>query len=347
MARTLRELANATGAILHGEGTCTVDQVMDLRRATPRSITFLSDSRYLEYLTKTQASAVILREENLTICPTNALVSSDPYLAYARVAALLHPPRAYPPAIDPTASVAPRARVSAGAYVGPQAVIEEEAIIGDGAVIGPGCVVERGAVIGLQTRLLANVSVGHHCVLGERVLVHPGAVIGADGFGFANDHGTWVKIPQIGKVRIGDDVEIGANTTIDRGSLDDTVIEDNVKIDNLVQVAHNVRIGAHTAIAGCVGIAGSAKIGKRCTLAGGVGVVGHLVIADDVHITGMSMVTKSLPQAGVYSAGTPLQSNREWHRNFVRLKQLDAMARRLRKLEQQMAELKALSSDGP
>jgi len=193
-------------------------------------------------------------------------------------------------------------------------------------------------VIGEGGRLVANVTLCHGSQIGKRVLIHPGVVVGADGFGFANDQGRWVKIPQLGRVVIGDDVDIGANTTIDRGAIEDTVIEDGVKLDNLVQVAHNVHIGAHSAIAGCAGIAGSAHIGKHCALGGGVGVVGHLQIADNVVVTGMSMVSHTITEAGVYSSGTPLQENAKWHRNYVRLKQLDDMARRLKRLEKQLDE---------
>lgn len=338
MPLTLGELAQGTDSELHGDPECRIAAVADIKKATPGTISFLSDRRFAAFLRNTSASAVILRREDLAACPVHALVSSNPYLAYARAAALLHPPEYYPPGAHPTASLSDEARVSASAHVGAHAVIQAGVLIQDGVVIGPGCIVEKDAEIGAGSHLVANVTVCHGTRLGRRTLIHPGAVIGSDGFGLANDGGIWLKIPQLGRVRIGDDVEIGANTTIDRGALEDTVVEDGVKIDNLVQVAHNVRIGAHTAIAGCVGIAGSARIGRHCTLAGGVGVVGHLEITDHVHITGMSMVTKSITEPGVYSAGTPLQPNRAWHKNFVRLKQLDEIARRLSALEKRLSD---------
>ncbi|MDQ2695806.1 MAG: UDP-3-O-(3-hydroxymyristoyl)glucosamine N-acyltransferase, partial [Pseudomonadota bacterium] len=214
-------------------------------------------------------------------------------------------------------------------------------VLGPGVFVGPVCVVGEGAVLGEATRLMANVTVCHGVRLGRRVLVHPGAVIGSDGFGLANDAGRWIKIPQLGGVVIGDDVEIGANTTIDRGALDDTVIEEGVKLDNQIQVAHNVHIGAHTAVAGCVGIAGSARIGRHCTQAGGVGVAGHLEIADHVHVTGMSMVTESITAPGVYSSGLGVEPGRVWKKIRVHLRHLDDLARRVAALE------KKVRSDAP
>ena len=257
------------------------------------------------------------------------------------MAALLFPHAPAPVGVHPTAVVDPQAVVDGSASIGPHAVVEAGARIGARCEVGAGCFVGREAVIGADTRLLPNVTIYHECVLGERVLIQAGAVIGGDGFGFANDGGRWVKIPQLGRVVIGDDVEVGANSTIDRGAIDDTVVEEGVKIDNLVMVAHNVHIGAHSAAAGCVGIAGSARIGRHCTLAGGVGIVGHLEIADGVHVTGMSMVTHAIHESGVYSSGTPLMENREWRKSSVRFKQLDDMARRLRELEKQLEALKS------
>ncbi len=336
MALSLGELAERTGAELHGDGNCSIDGVANLKSAIPGTISFLANPHFRAHLSTTAASAVILRRDDLAACPVDALVSDNPYLTYARAAALLHPPRADSPGIHPSASIAETARVSNDAHIGAQSVVEEGVVIEADVVIGPGCLIEQDVVIKRGSRLIGNVTICHGTEIGHRVLIHPGAVIGSDGFGFANDHGVWIKIPQLGRVRLGDDVEIGANTTIDRGALEDTVLEDGVKVDNLVQVGHNVEIGAHSAIAGCVGISGSAKIGKHCTLAGGVGVVGHLSIADHVQVTGMSMVTKSIREPGVYSAGMPLQPNRSWHKNAVRFKQVDAMARRLRAVEKRL-----------
>jgi len=215
-------------------------------------------------------------------------------------------------------------------------VIGDSVRIGRNAIIGAGCVIGAGSIIDDDSRLVANVSICDHVRIGKRVLIHPGAVIGSDGFGLVNDSGEWLKVPQLGTVSIGNDVALGANTTIYLGSLDDTVIEDGVKLDNQIQFAHNVHIGAHTAIAGCVGIAGSTRIGRYCAIGGGVGITGHLEIADNVHVTAMSLVTQSITEAGVYSSGTPLQTNSKWRRNFVRFGQLDEMARRLQKIEKKL-----------
>jgi UDP-3-O-[3-hydroxymyristoyl] glucosamine N-acyltransferase len=272
-------------------------------------------------------------------CPTNALIVADPYVSYAKIALLLNPAPSFDSQIDPTAVIAASASIADAVYIGAHCVIGENVIIDSGSVIGPGCVIEQACCIGRNSRLVANVTLCTGVSIGERCLIHPGVVIGSDGFGVANDHGRWIKVPQLGKVRIGNDVEIGANTTIDRGALDDTVIEDGVKLDNLIQVAHNVKIGAHTVIAGCVGIAGSAEIGKHCAIGGGVGVLGHLQIADGVQVTAMSMVTKSIKAPGVYSSGVPLQTNRDWHKNAVRFKQLDELAARVKELEQIISEL--------
>ncbi len=257
-------------------------------------------------------------------------------MTYAEAATILCPQFREPGGIHPSAVVEAGAQVDPTAWIGPNAVIGTDARISANVSIGPGCVVGRGSVIGAGSELVANVTVLHECVIGERALFHPGVVVGADGFGIANDKGRWVKVPQLGRVVIGNDVELGANTTVDRGAIEDTVIEDGVKIDNQVQIAHNVRIGAHTAIAGCAGIAGSAKIGRHCAIAGGVGIAGHLEIADGVQITAMALVTKSISQPGVYSSGTPLQPNDEWHKNFARFRKLDEMARRLRALEKKI-----------
>ncbi|MDH5602237.1 MAG: UDP-3-O-(3-hydroxymyristoyl)glucosamine N-acyltransferase, partial [Gammaproteobacteria bacterium] len=221
--------------------------------------------------------------------------------------------------------------------IAPGVVIESGVSIGDKVRIGAGCVIQKNVKIGADTVLTANITVAYACEIGERNLIHPGVVIGADGFGQAMDNGQWIKVPQLGSVIIGDDVEIGANTTIDRGAIENTIIEDNVKLDNQIQVAHNVRIGAHTAIAGCTAIAGSTKIGKHCRIAGMVGIVGHLEITDNVTVTAKSLVSGSIKKAGVYSAGTPLELNQQWRKNTIRFKHLDDMAKRLNKLEKQLS----------
>lgn len=337
---SLVELAERLGARVVGEGDCRVSRVATLTSAGKGDIAFITHKRYRNQLAETRAAAVLLTEADLEFARDgiHSLVVEDPYLAYARVAGWLNPEPDEGSGVHPSAVVDPAADIHASAGVGPQCVIEAGAVIGADCSLGPGCVVGRDVMIGKGGRLVANVTVCHGSRIGERVLIHPGVVIGADGFGLANDQGRWVKIPQLGRVVIGDDVDIGANTTIDRGAIEDTVIEDGVKIDNLVQVAHNVHIGAHSAIAGCAGIAGSARIGKHCALGGGVGIVGHLQIADNVIVTGMSMVSHTITEPGVYSSGTPLQENAKWHRNYVRFKQLDDMARRLKRLEKQLDE---------
>jgi len=333
MVATLNELARITGGNVHGDGDSELEGVETLQDATLGKISFYANSRYRRYLSTTNATAVILRQDDLAACPTNALVSDNPYLAYVRVAAYLHPSPTFEPGVAPTAAVDASADVDLSAFVGPNATVEAGAIVGSGVYIGPNSVVAAGVVIGAQSRLIANVTLCHGTRVGERCVLHPGVVIGSDGFGLANDKGAWIKVPQLGNVILGNDVDVGANTTIDRGAIRDTVIADGVKLDNLIQVAHNVEIGADTAIAACTGISGSTKIGSRCTLAGAVGVVGHVEIADNVHVSGMSMVSRNLREPGVYTGSIPAMPHDQWKKNFARLKQLDDMMRRLRTLE--------------
>lgn len=336
MKYTLDELANHVGATVKGDATHVITGVGTLSNATPQQITFLSNPSYKKFLATTQAGAVIVSAADAELCTVNALIANNPYVAYARIAALLSTQPKYSPGIDVRAIVDPSASIATSASIAPGAIIEANVTIAENVRIGPGCVVQQNAVIGAGSVLTANVTIAYDCILGSNTLVHPGAVIGADGFGQAYDQGAWIKVPQLGRVVIGDDVEIGANTTIDRGAVEDTLIGDNVKLDNQIQIAHNVQIGAHTAIAGCSAIAGSTKIGKHCRIAGMVGIVGHLDIADNVTVTAMSLVTHSIKAAGVYSSGTPLETNQQWHRNSLRFKQLDDMAKRLRALEKNM-----------
>jgi len=333
MTLTLEELAERLGAKLNGDGRIEVHRVATVHGADAGAITFLANRRYRSFLRTTRASAVILGEEFVGQCPVAALVMENPYLGYARVARWLTPDEPCPAGAHPSAVVDPGAQVAESAWVGANAVVQQGAWLGERVQMGPGSVAGPGVRVGNDTRIGANVSLAPGVLIGERGLIHPGVVIGADGFGIANDHGVWVKVPQLGAVRIGHDVEIGANTTIDRGALEDTIIEDGVKLDNLIQVGHNVRIGAHTAIAACVAIGGSARIGARCTIAGAASIGGHLEIADDVHLTAPSAVPNSIKTPGVYSSGMPVQENRKWRRNVVRMGQLDDMARRIRALE--------------
>lgn len=315
---SLGDLARFIGAALHGDPDCPVSKVATLDAAQKGDVAFLYDRRYRQFLQITGASAVILHRTDLDSCPVAALVTDDPHLAYARAATFLNPPSSLEPGIHPTACIMGDASIDRGAYVGPHAVIETAAKLGSGTFIGPNCVIGPKVAIGDYTKLVANVTVLHGTTVGRRCMIHPGVVIGADGFGLARDHGAWVKIPQLGGVHIGDDVEIGANTTIDRGALKDTVIEDGVKLDNQIQVGHNVRIGAHTAVAGCVGISGSTRIGKRCLIGGGAGIAGHLEIADDVTIKAAASVTKSILRKGIYSSVWPAREDREWRKRVAR-----------------------------
>jgi len=340
---TLKQLAEKLGISFHGEASAVIEGVSTLADARPDTVTFITHPRYRKYLANTRAAAVILMPDELEHCPVSALLSDNPYLTYARVSALFSPDYTQTTAIAPSAVVHENATVGDGVCIGENAVISDGVILGEGAHIGSGCVIGHNCRIGTGAVLKANVTVYHDCVIGKRTLIHSGAVIGADGFGFANDKGRWVKIHQLGRVVVGDDVEIGANTTIDRGAIEDTVIGDNVIIDNLVQVAHNVHIGDHSAVAGCVGIAGSADIGKHCAFGGGAGILGHLSIADGVTVTAMSLVTNSIKEPGVYSAGTPLEPKSQWQKNYVRFKQLDDMARRIKVLEK---ELQKLTTEG-
>lgn len=335
---TVNDLAQRFGLTVRGNGERVIDGVGTLSDAGPSQLSFLSNSRYASRLADTRAGVVIVHAESADACPTVALVASDPYVAYARIAALFERLPVARPGIHPSAVVAPGARVSPGASIGALCVIDEGAVIEDGAVLGPHCIIGEGCTVGAYSRLVARVTLVIRVTLGKRVLVHPGAVIGSDGFGLAfdrenADHGAWVKLPQLGGVRIGDDCEIGANTTIDRGALDDTVLEEDVRLDNQIQIAHNVHVGAHTAMAGCAAVAGSAKIGRYCMIGGNAGVLGHLEVADRVTITAKSLVTHSLREAGEYSSGTPLQDNLTWRKNAARFKQLDKLARRLSALE--------------
>jgi UDP-3-O-[3-hydroxymyristoyl] glucosamine N-acyltransferase len=326
---TAASIAERFGLQLRGDGNRVITGVGTLASATDRQLSFLANPRYRGQLATTQAAAVVLREDDATHCPTTALVAPDPYVAFARIAALFAAKPAHTAGIHPTSVVAEDATVAATASIGPHASIGARSRIGAGAVIGPGCVIGEDCEVGEDCELLARVTLVERVRLGQRVLVHPGAVIGADGFGIAMDHGQWIKVPQLGGVLIGDDCEIGANTTIDRGALGDTVLEEDVRLDNQIQVGHNVRIGAHTAMAGCSAVAGSASIGRHCLIGGGAGILGHLEVCDRVVITAMTLVTHSIREPGEYSSGTPLMDNRSWRKSAARFKQLDTLARRL------------------
>lgn len=336
MAITLNRLAIDLGLELHGQGDIPVARVAPLDRAEPDCLSFLADRRYRTALASTQAAAVILSEADAPSCPVTALISDNPYLAFARAAQRLHPAPPITPGVDKTAVIAPSAHIDPTAWIGPLTLVDEGVVIGARAAIGPACILAAGCVIGDDSRLIARVTLCEGTQIGRRALLHPGCVIGREGFGFARDGKRWIRIPQIGRVRLGDDVEIGANTTIDRGAIEDTLIADGVKIDNLVHIGHNVEIGENTAMAACSGISGSTHIGCNCTIAGAVGMAGHLEISDDVHFTGMAMVTRSFPRPGVYSSGIPAMPSVEWRRAVARFRQLDELARRIKRVEEQL-----------
>lgn len=337
---TIGELAQLVDAELVGDANCKIQKVATLANAREGDLSFLSNARYKNLMATTKASAVIVANEDRDLLNGNGLVARDPYLAYAKVATVLYPADHPETGTHKSSVVDPTSKIDKSASIGPNCVIGKNVIIAAGCFIGPGCVIEDNVEVAQDSRLIANVTLCHRVIIGERAIIHPGVVIGSDGFGLANDAGKWVKIPQVGTVRIGNDVEIGANTTIDRGAIDDTVLEDGVKLDNLIQIAHNVKIGAHTAMAACAAVAGSVTIGANCQIGGKVGIVGHLDIADNVHVTAMSLVTNSIKDAGVYSSGTPLQTNKDWQRNAVRNKQLDQLFRRVSELEKQINQQK-------
>lgn len=331
---TLAELAAILGAELRGDPTCNITGIASLHNVKAGQIAFLDNIRYRKYLANTQASAVILSSANLVECHTNALILDNPYLGYAKVATLFDQAPVSKPGIHPTAVIGENCEIHPSVCIGPLCVIGANVKIGENVVISPGCIISDQCSIGADSRLWSRVTVYHNVQIGQRVIIHSGVVIGSDGFGFAQDKGIWNKVPQLGTVIIGNDVEIGANTTIDRGALDNTVLHDGVKIDNLVQIGHNVSIGAHTAIAGCTGIAGSTTIGKHCAIGGATSLGGHISIADQVIITGASAVSNSITEPGMYSSGiVQVQPALTWKKTLIRLNQLDEMAHRLRELE--------------
>jgi UDP-3-O-[3-hydroxymyristoyl] glucosamine N-acyltransferase len=336
---SLQALAFGLGAEFQGQPETWIDHLAPLEEAGPGALSFLANQRYHKHLALTKASVVIVRPEWQADVPCAAMLSANPYLLYARAAQFLYPEPGVAPGVHPSAVVAAEVQLPDSVTLGPMVVIESGAVLGEAVSIGPGTVIGRHCRIGRESRIGANVTLGEGVILGERVRVQPGAVIGADGFGFANDQGRWVKVPQLGRVVIGNDVEIGANTCIDRGSLRDTCIADGVKIDNLVQVAHNVELGEDTAIAALSGIAGSSRIGRGCTLAGASGVVGHLVLADQTHVTAKTLVTHSLHQAGLYSGNLPATDNLDWRKTIAQLRRLDALAKRVKRLEQAQKNL--------
>ncbi|WP_345301958.1 UDP-3-O-(3-hydroxymyristoyl)glucosamine N-acyltransferase [Lysobacter hankyongensis] len=329
MSHTAAALAERFGLSVRGDGERRVDGVATLARAGDAQLAFLANPRYRSQLADSGAAVVVMREEDAEGYAGTALIARDPYVAFAKIAALFDHRPAATAGIHPSVAIDPSAEISPDASIGPFVSIGPRSRVDAGASIGPGCVIGEDCIVGEGCELVARVTLVRRVRLGRRVLIHPGAVLGADGFGLAMEHGHWLKVPQLGGVAIGDDCEIGANTTIDRGALDDTVLEEDVRLDNQIQIGHNVRIGAHSAMAGCSAVAGSATIGRYCLIGGGAGVLGHLQVCDRVVITAMSLVTSSIREPGEYSSGTPLMDNRSWRRSAARFKQLDALAKQV------------------
>lgn len=336
---TLHDIAQLVGATLQGSPDYQITGLATLKSAQAGQLSFLANVLYRTALASTQAGAVLLRAEDASAYQGQALIVANPYAAYAQLTHYFDRTPKGSVGIHPQASVSALAHIDASASIAACAVISAEAVIGAGTIIEAGAIIGERVQIGQQCRIRANAVIHHDCIVGNRVTVHSGAIIGDDGFGFAPHQGRWHKIAQIGRVVLSDDCDIGANTTIDRGALDDTIIGVGAIIDNQVQIAHNVEIGAHTAIAACCGISGSSKIGAHCVLAGGVGLVGHIDICDHVHITGMTMITKSITKAGSYSSGTAFDSTENWKKMAVRLKKLDETTKRLRELERIVQQL--------
>lgn len=343
MVITLHDICAALGGVLHGNGAVPVAKLASLEAAGPQALSFVAQARYANQIATTQAGALVVPPAlvPLALARGACIETPDPYLYFARLTQWWRAQRdateaqtvASQPQVHPTACVDASARLGVGVVVGPYAVLEAGVYVGDGARIGAHAVLERHARVGAHSRLAPRVTLGRDCVVGEQCIVHSGVVIGADGFGFAPHQGEWVKIEQLGAVRIGDGVEIGANTCIDRGALEDTVIEHGVKLDNLIQIGHNVHVGAHTAMAGCVGVAGSARIGAGCTIGGGAVVLGHLTLADGVHISAASVVMRSIRQPGQYSGVFPIDDNANWEKNAATLRQLHTLRQRIKTLE--------------
>ncbi len=330
---TLEELANLIDAKLVGDASCIISSIGTLAHATTGQVSFLSNPAYTDQLATCKASAIIVDEKNSLNCKSSKLISSDPYLSFAKATRLFDNRPAPEPGVHPSAVVHETAELAPGVAVGANAVIGAHVKIGANSSIGPGCLIESNCQIGEGCRIYGNVTLYHSVKLGSNVIINSGSVIGADGFGFASDGRQSHKIHQLGSVQIGDNVDIGAGTTIDRGAIEDTIIEMGVKIDNQVQIGHNCHVGEHTIICGCVAIAGSVTIGKHCIMGGASGAVGHITIADKVQVSAMSLVSKSISEPGMYSSGTGHMKTSVWKRNIVRFQQLDSIARRLKDLE--------------
>lgn len=338
MKISLADLAQKFNLQHSGEAEYEITGVSTLEKAQAQDLTFLANNKYTSLLKSTAAGIVILSKNASHTFRGNKLIAQDPYLSYAKISALFQKQKNPCKGIHTTAIIADTAQISDNVEIGPFCVIGEDVTIGKGSTLAPHVVIGDDCQLGNDCTVKANVTIEYGCKLGDRVIVHSGVVIGADGFGLARDKQGWIKVPQLGAVRIGNDCEIGANTTIDRGTLEDTVLEKDVRLDNQIQIAHNVHIGAHTVMAGCSATAGSAKIGSNCLIGGGVGVLGHLSVCDNVTLQSMTLVTHSIKKPGSYSSVSPMQETKDWRRSAVRIRQLDKIAKRITQLEKQNNE---------
>lgn len=336
---TLAELAEQFGGSVKGNANYEISGLASLQSATEHDLSFLANAQYRKFLPETKAGAILLKPSEVEHYAGNAIVSDDPYLIYAKISYLFDNKPISDVGIHPTACVAESAQIDTTACIGAYAVVADNVFIGAGVTVGPHCFIGARCIIGEGGWLAPRVTLYHDVKIGKRVVIQSGAVLGGDGFGFAVEKGNWFRIAQIGGVTLGDDVEVGANTTIDRGALADTVLGNDVKLDNQIMIGHNVQIGDHTAMAACVGISGSTKIGRRCIIGGSVGMAGHLTICDNVILTGMTMVTRSISEPGTYSSGTSMQTSSEWRKSVARFRHLDEMAHRVQQLEKKLTEL--------
>lgn len=338
---SLDEIVNVLGGVVIGDGSTLIRRVASLVNAKAGDISFVSDSKYQKAVVSSKASAFILKQAHADLTAAPRIIVDNPYAYFAKVSAYLNPVSVEPVGVASTAIVAASAKVPASCSIGNFVVIGENVILGEHVVIKSGCVIENDVSIADNTCLEPNVTVKHHCEIGKSCHVFSGAIIGSDGFGYAEEKGRWIKIPQVGRAILQDHVDVGANTTIDRGALDDTLIEEGVKLDNLIQIGHNCVIGAHTVIAGCVGIAGSAHIGKHCKIGGAAMILGHLEIADNVTISPGSMITRSLTTSDTYTALMPFQTHRAWLNTAAKIRHLDDFADKIKSLEKEIALLKS------
>ncbi len=338
---TLAVIAKTLGGTVIGDAEVRVSKVASLSHAVCGDIGFLNEVRYQRQLATCRASAIVLRPVDVHLTDLPRLVVPEPYAYYAKLAAMLSPLTIKTPSIAASAVIHASAIIPSTCSVGALAVIGADVVLDEYVTIGSGCIIENGASIGAHSQLKSNVTIGQNCSMGQHCHIYAGAVLGSDGFGYAHESNAWLKIPQLGRVRLGNHVDVGANTTIDRGALDDTVIEDGVKLDNLIQVGHNCRIGAHTAIAACVAIAGSTNIGKHCKIGGAAMILGHLEIVDGVTVSPGSMITRSLLKQDTYTAIMPFQSHQDWLNNAAQIRHLDKLAKKIKNLEKQLALLKS------